>query len=108
MGHTGTGARGSSNDPQVEESKTDEAKKVESPVIEIKYEIPAYQTEMWSVQKDTIYAAVAAIQLALGYIPQIKTEVPQWQKTLELDVKRMQIALEELQKLKQHYGSSND
>jgi hypothetical protein len=77
------------------------ARKTKSPVIEIKYEVPGYQPEMWSVPKDTIYAAIAAIQLALGYMPQIKTEVPQWQMMVVQDVARMKKALEELQKLGQ-------
>lgn len=58
-----------------------------------------YQPEMWSVPKDTIYAAATAIQLALGYMPLIKTDVPQFQKTLVQDVARMIAALEELRKL---------
>ena len=58
-----------------------------------------YQPEMWSVPKDAIYAAVEAIQVALGYMPQIKTDVPQWQKTVEQDIVRMQCALADLRKL---------
>lgn len=54
---------------------------------------------MWSVAKDAIYAAIDAIQSALGYMPQIKTDVPHWQKTVEQDIVRMQCALAELRKL---------
>ena len=62
-------------------------------------EVSEYQQEMWSIPKDTIYAATNAIQLALGYMPQIKTDVLQWQKTVEQDIVRMQCALAELRKL---------
>ena len=58
-----------------------------------------YQQEMLSLPKDTIYAAKNAIQLALGYMPQINTDVPQWKATLEADITRMQAALESLKKL---------
>jgi len=62
-------------------------------------EVSEYQQEIWSVPKNTIYAAIDAIQLALGYMPQIKTDVPQWQKTVEQDIVRMQCAFAELRKL---------
>ena len=80
MGHTGTGPYGSSNSPR-------------SP------EVSEYQPEMWLMPKDAIYAALSAIEAALGYMPQIKTDVPQWQKTVEQDIIWMQCALEELRKL---------
>ena len=38
----------------------------------------AYQQEMMTVPKDAIYAAIHALGLAIGYMPQIKTDVPQW------------------------------
>jgi hypothetical protein len=59
----------------------------------------SYTQEMWSVPKDAIYSAASALQLALGYMPQIKTDVPQWQKTVEQDIVKMQCALAELRKL---------
>jgi hypothetical protein len=62
-------------------------------------EVSEYQQEIWSVPKDAIYAARSAIETALGYMPQIKTDVPQWQKTVEQDIVRMQCALAELRKL---------
>jgi hypothetical protein len=74
------------------------ARKIEPPRFP---EVPEYQPEMWTVPKDTIYAAVAAIQSALGYMPQIKTDVPQWKMMVVQDVARMKKALEELQKLGQ-------
>ncbi len=58
-----------------------------------------YQPEIWSVPKDVIYNATEAIQLAISYMPQIKTDVPQWQKAVEQDVVKMQCALTELRKL---------
>ena len=85
MGHTGTGPYGSSNGPDLGLPRLPE--------------VSEYQQEMWSIPKDTIYAATNAIQLALGYMPQIKTEVLQWQKTVEQDIVRMQCALAELRKL---------
>jgi hypothetical protein len=62
-------------------------------------EVTEYQQEMWSVPKDAIYAARSAIETALGYMPQIKTDVPQWQRTVENDIVQMQIALTELKRL---------
>ena len=59
-------------------------------------EVSEYQQEMWSVPKDTIYAARSAIKTALGYMPQIKTDVPQWEKTVKQDIVLMQCALAEL------------
>ena len=85
MGHTGTGPYGSSNGPDLGLPRLPE--------------VSEYQQEMWSIPKDTIYAATNAIQLALGYMPQIKTDVLQWQKTVEQDIVRMQCALAELRKL---------
>jgi len=89
MGHTGTGPYGSSNSPH---RHTD----LGLPRLP---EVSEYQQEMWSVPKDAIYAALTAIETALSYMPQIKTDVPQWQKTVEQDIVRMQCALAELRKL---------
>ena len=86
MGHTGTGPCGSSNGPDLGLPRL--------PEVSV-----CYQPEMWSVPKDKIVAAANAIQLALCYMPQIKTDVPQWQKTVEQDIVRMQFALLELRKL---------
>ena len=58
-----------------------------------------YQQEMWSVPKDAVYAAMEALRLAIGYMPQVKTDVPQWQATLEQDTAKMQCAADELRKL---------
>ena len=55
-----------------------------------------YQPEMWTVPKDAIYAAIEALRLAIGYMPQIKTDVPQWQATLDQDLIKMQCAISEL------------
>ena len=93
MGHTGTGPHGSSNCPSFGRHPD------LGPVQEYPPQMLSYQPEMWTVPKDAIYAAVEAIQLALGYMPQIKTDVPQWQKAVEQDVVRMQCALAELRKL---------
>ena len=60
---------------------------------------PVYRPEIWSVEKDTIYAAIEGLRLALGYMPQIKTDVPQWQKMVEQDIVQMQCAITELRKL---------
>jgi hypothetical protein len=89
MGHTGTGPYGSSNSPH---RHTD----LGLPRLP---DVSEYQQEMWSVPKDAIYAALSAIEKALGYMPQIKTDVPQWQKTVEQDIVQMQCALAELRKL---------
>ena len=89
MGHTGTGPYGSSNSPH---RHTD----LGLPRLP---EVTEYQQEVWSVPKDAIYAARLAIETALGYMPQIKTDVPQWQKTVEQDIVQMQCALAELRKL---------
>ena len=62
-------------------------------------EVAEYEQEFWSVPKDAIYAARSALETALGYMPQIKTDVPQWQKTVEHDIVRMQCALSELRRL---------
>lgn len=97
MGHTGTGPRGSSNDPSWNRHP-------EMP--ELSPQMMAYQPEIWAVPKDTIYAAATAIELALGYMPLIKTDVPQWQKTVEHDIVRMRSALEKLQKLGSDLQSS--
>lgn len=93
MGHTGTGPHGSSNCPSFGRHPD------MGPDLELPTQMATYQQEMWTVPKDAIYAAIAAIQLALGYMPQIKTDVPQWQKAVEQDVVRMQCALSELRKL---------
>lgn len=69
------------------------ARKIEVP------EVSEYQQEMWTVPKDVIYGAIEAIHVALGYMPLIKTDVPQWQRTVELDIVRMQDALAKLRKL---------
>lgn len=58
-----------------------------------------YHQEMWVVPKDVIYNSIGAIQLALGYMPQVKTDVPQWQVVVDRDVERMRCALDELKKL---------
>ena len=58
-----------------------------------------YQQEMLSVPKDAVYAAMEALRLAIGYMPQIKTDVPQWQATLDQDVVKMQCAVAELRKI---------
>lgn len=86
MGHTGTGPYGSSNSPDLGLPRLPEVS-------------CCYQPEMWSVPKDVIYAAANAIQVALSYMPQIKTDVPQWQKTIEQDIVQMQCAMTELRKL---------
>ena len=62
-------------------------------------EVSEYEPELWTVPKDAIYAAVEAIQLALSYMPQIKTDVPQFQKTVEKDVIQIQCALTQLRNL---------
>lgn len=62
-------------------------------------EVSEYEQEFWSVPKDAIYGAITAIQTALGYMPQIKTDVPQWQRTVENDIVQMQIALTQLKRL---------
>lgn len=91
MGHTGTGPYGSSNSPH---RHTDLPRQhIELP------NMSGYHQEMWSVPKDVVYAACSAIETALGYMPQIKTDVPQWQRTVEQDIVRMQCALAELRKL---------
>jgi len=60
---------------------------------------PVYRPEIWSVEKDMIYAAISALATAIGYMPQIKTDVPRWQKTLEQDIVNMQRAITELRQL---------
>ena len=55
-----------------------------------------YAPEFWTVQKNHIYAAINALETALSYMPHIKTDVPQWQKTLEQDIVRMQCAITQL------------
>ncbi len=62
-------------------------------------EISGYQQEMWTVPKDAIYAAITAIETALGYMPQIKSDVPRWQQTMENDIVQMQCAITELRRL---------
>lgn len=59
-----------------------------------------YQQEMLTVPKDAVYAAIDALQLAVGYMPQIKTDVPEWQKLLEIHVAKMQCSLEQLKRLR--------
>ena len=58
-----------------------------------------YLQEMWGVPKDTVYVARDALQLALSYMPQIRTDVPQFQKTLDRDFAKMQYALLQLEAL---------
>jgi tRNA splicing ligase len=58
-----------------------------------------YQTEMWNVPKDDIYAAIHALDTALDYMPQVKTDVPSWQKKLDQDIAQMKCALNALRKL---------
>lgn len=62
-------------------------------------EVSGYQQEMWSVPKDVIYAAIHSIETALAYMPQVKTDVPVWQKVLEQHVLEMKSTLEMLKKL---------
>jgi hypothetical protein len=62
-------------------------------------DVSKYQKEVWPVPKDVIYNAIQAINIALSYIPHIKTDIPQWQKTLEQDIIRIQCSLSELRKL---------
>lgn len=95
MGHTGTGPVGSSNSPHCH-------KDLGLPRLP---EVSEHQQEMWLVPKDTIYAARTAIEKALGYMPKIKTDVPQWRMTVEQDVMRMQCALSELRKLSGGFAS---
>ena len=58
-----------------------------------------YQPEIWAVKKDVIYAAIHALQAALGYMPLVSTEVPQWKRQLDLDVRAMEAALAQLRAL---------
>lgn len=91
MGHTGTGPHGSSNSEHYHPDL--------GPNLEWKPEIKGYTPETWKVRKDVIYAAIAAIETALGYMPQIKTDVPRWQQTIENDIVQMQCAITELRRL---------
>ncbi len=84
MGHSGRGPYGSSDSPTWEGS----------------LRIPtSYEPEIWTIRKDTVYAAVAALQAALGYMSQVKSEVPQWQRQRDIDVRNMEQTLEALKKL---------
>ena len=67
-------------------------------------EISGYQQEMSTVPKDAIHAAITAIENALGYMPQINTDVPRWKQTVEKDIVQMQRAITELRRLRD--GSS--
>lgn len=74
------------------------------PTQEFPPKFARYEQEMWTVPKDVIYAAISAIEAALGYMPQIKTDVPRWQQAVDDDIVKMQCAVSELRKLPQ--GSS--
>lgn len=63
-------------------------------------EVSEYQQEMMNVPKDAIYGAISAIELALGYMPQVQTEVPEWKKLLQIHVAKMQCSLEQLKRLR--------
>lgn len=54
---------------------------------------------LWQVDKTVIYNAISALSEALGYMQNIETDVPSWQRTLKQDVARMESALSELRKL---------
>jgi len=58
-----------------------------------------YQPEILTISKDAVYVVIHALGLAIGYMPQVKTDVPQWQATLEQDTAKMQCAADELRKL---------
>lgn len=49
-----------------------------------------------SIDVDVVHAAIHALTLALGYMPQIQTDVPQWKRALAIDINAMQTALDRL------------
>mgnify|MGYP003645218198 CR=1 FL=1 len=58
-----------------------------------------YDKELWPVDKTLIYNAISALATAVGYMPQIGTDVPSWQRALDQDVAKMELVLNELRKL---------
>lgn len=99
----GTDLHGSVGFCAIENPKLDRLRKsleaIEPHVEYLPSGTSVYQREMWSVPKDVIYAAIAAIQSALGYMPQIKSDVSQWQRMVDEDVMKMQCAISELRKM---------
>jgi len=91
VGHTGTGPMNSSNAPYRHPDL--------GPPQEFPPKFVGYQPEMWAVQKDIIFAAIHSIEIAIGYMPHIKSDVPQWQNQTDADIQQMQITLEKLRKL---------
>ena len=58
-----------------------------------------YDKELWQVDKTVIYNAISALSEAVGYVQNIETDVPSWQRTLKQDLARMESALESLRKV---------
>ena len=69
-----------------------------------------YQPEMWTVEKDTIYAARNAVEAGLEYARECLAQHESilgrttyknksWAETMEDDIRRMECALDDLRKL---------
>jgi len=58
-----------------------------------------FQPEKWTVPKDAIYSAIQAIESAIGYMGEVKTDVPNWARQVEIDKRQMENALGALRKL---------
>lgn len=57
-----------------------------------------YRPELWTVKKDTIYKATAALELALGYVEALKSTIPAWEHERLANVAAIKFAIAELQR----------
>jgi len=58
----------------------------------------AGSSEFVTIPKDRIRESVEVMELCLGYMSQVNTEVPQWKKALEQDKERIKSAIHEFNK----------
>jgi len=60
-------------------------------------ELQRYQPELVGIEKDDIYGAIRALEIAVSYMPFVTfTEVPRWAAIRNADVISMQNALDRL------------
>ena len=58
-----------------------------------------YDKELLLVDKTLMYNAISALATAISYMPSVKTEVLKFQHSLNEDVARMELVLNELRKI---------
>lgn len=74
------------------------------------YELPSYQPEMWTVRKDHIYMAIAAVDAGLDHAREVLTvhdsnlgrttkKNLSWARILEADIRQMEECLRVLRAL---------